>query len=48
MVSQNDVSYDNTTRHHKSEDHDLNLHRRENLKSRVRLTYEWTLVTGSC
>jgi hypothetical protein len=27
------VSYHNTTRHHNSEDYDLNLHRSENLKS---------------
>jgi hypothetical protein len=29
------VSYNNTTRRHKPEDLDVNLHRRENLKSRL-------------
>jgi len=30
------VSYHNTTQHHKPEDPNLNIHRRENLKSRMR------------
>jgi len=29
------VSYHNTTRRHNPDDLDLNLHRRENLKSRI-------------
>jgi hypothetical protein len=31
------VSYYNTTRLHNPEDHDTNLHRRENFKSRIRI-----------
>jgi hypothetical protein len=34
-VSEVLVSYHNTTRRHNPEDLDLNLHRRENLKSRI-------------
>jgi hypothetical protein len=33
------VSYRNTTRRHNPEDLDLNLHRRENLKSRISPIY---------
>jgi len=40
--SETSVSYHNTTRRHNLEDHDLNLHRRENLKSLKPLQcYRW-------
>jgi hypothetical protein len=37
MASEPVVSYYVTTRCHKPEDHDLNFHRHEDLKSRIRL-----------
>jgi hypothetical protein len=36
-TSETSVSYHNITRRHNSEDLDLNLHRREGLKSRISL-----------
>jgi hypothetical protein len=42
------LSYHKTTRHHKPEDLDLNLHRRENLKSGILLyVYFYSLVIFS-
>jgi hypothetical protein len=36
MASETFVSYDITTRCHNTEDHDINLHRSENFKSRIK------------
>jgi len=37
--SETSISCHNMTRYHNPEDHDINLHRRENLMSRLNLTH---------
>jgi len=44
-TSETSVSYHNTTWHHNTQDLDLNHHRRENLKSRIRTATSLTRPT---